>query len=279
MQEISESKKGITGSTLKWIAVFSMLIDHSACILISPILVEHGIYSIADCSAAYITELIEAGSVGWFYLAYQIMRRLIGRLAFPIYCFCLIEGFSRTGNKKKYAGRLAAFALLSEVPFDLGFYNSLFDMEHQNVFFTLLLGFLMIWGMDTLKRQVKRTWLAVSGQVFLFLAAAFLAEWISCDYGARGILALVLLYQFRYQKGMQILVGCIAFIWEPAALLAFIPIGLYRGGRGRQNRWFFYAFYPVHILILYFLTKILQDPNTESFLCFIYENFLEIKIL
>ena len=121
MQGILQDKRGITGNILKWIAVCSMLIDHSAYILISPVLVRNGIYSVADCSVTYISGLMEQGDVGFYYLAYQVMRRIIGRLAFPIYCFCLVEGFTRTANRKKYAGRLAIFALLSEVPFDLGF--------------------------------------------------------------------------------------------------------------------------------------------------------------
>lgn len=253
MQQTSQNKKGITGNVLKWIAVCSMLIDHSAYILISPVLAANGVYSVADCSVAYISGLMEQGSVGWFYLAYQIMRRIIGRLAFPIYCFCLVEGFLRTSNRKKYTGRLAAFALISEIPFDLGFYNRAFDFKHQNVFFTLLIGFLVIWGMDELVKRASEKKLFVLGQILLVLAGCALAEWISCDYGFKGILAIVLLYAFHYQRQMQLLVGCMAFLWEPGALLAFIPIGLYKGKKGRQSKWFFYGFYPVHLLLLYVL--------------------------
>ncbi|MBQ8596407.1 MAG: conjugal transfer protein TraX [Lachnospiraceae bacterium] len=258
MQDVAEVKKGITGSTLKWIALVSMLIDHSAYVFIIPILVENGIYSVADYSATYIAELMEQGSIGWYYLAYQIMRRLIGRLAFPIYCYCLVEGFGRTGSRAKYAGRLALLAVLSEVPFDLAFYHTVFETEHQNVFLTLLLGFLMIWGMEKLAEKVNHIWLIGLGQLLLFLAVALLAEWISCDYGWKGIFALMLLYQFRYQKGAQILAGCIAFIWEPAALLAFLPISLYNGRKGQQNKLFFYGFYPVHLLVLYVITTIVK---------------------
>ena len=256
MQEMTEVKKGMTGNVLKWIALISMLIDHSAYVFLVPILVENGIYSVADCSREYITGLIAQGDIGWYYLAYQIMRRLLGRLAFPIYCFCLVEGFERTRNRLKYAGRLAFLALLSEIPFDLAFYYTPFDPEHQNVFITLLFGFLMVWGMDKLTERVKSVWLAGVGGMLLFLTTALLAEWISCDYGWKGIFALMLLYQFRYQKGVQILAGCVAFIWEPAALLAFIPIALYNGQKGKQKKFFFYGFYPVHLLVLHFLAAV-----------------------
>jgi hypothetical protein len=185
------------------------------------------------------------------------MRRIIGRLAFPIFCFCLVEGFMRTGSRKKYAGRLMLFALLSEVPFDLAFWGSYLEFQHQNVFFTLLLGYLMLWGMERLNDRMHQQWMAYLGRLILFLAVAFLAEGISCDYGAKGILALALLYEFRYQKEARLVAGCAAFIWEPAAMLAFIPIGCYSGRKGRQNKWFFYVFYPVHLLLLYFLSKLI----------------------
>lgn len=258
MERKTGSRIKITGSTLKWIALFSMLLDHSAYILISPVLIDYGLTSVADHSPAYMQALIEKGAVGWFYLAYQVMRS-IGRLAFPIYCFCLVEGFMKTGNRKRYAGRLAVFALLSEIPFDLGFFQKLYDPEHQNIFFTLLFGYLMIWGMDILEKKSEnlpgKLWAVCTGQVLLFLGAAALAEATGCDYGAKGILAIALLYEFRYRKALQLLAGCVAFCWEAAAMLAFIPIGLYRGERGRQNKWFFYAFYPVHLLVLYLIAQ------------------------
>lgn len=256
MQAMTEVKNGITGSALKWIALFSMLIDHSAYVFITPILVNNGIYSVADSSVAYITELIEQGNIGWFYLAYLIMRGVIGRLAFPIYCYCLVEGFGRTGSRAKYAGRLALLSVISEVPFDLAFFRTVFETEHQNVFLTLLLGFLMMWGMEKLDERISNVWLNGFCRIIMFLAAALAAEWISCDYGWKGIWALMLLYQFRYQKRAQILAGCIAFIWEPMALLAFLPISLYKGSKGRQNKLFFYGFYPVHLFVLYMIAAI-----------------------
>lgn len=260
MERTMGSRTGITGSALKWIALFSMLLDHSAYILISPVLIDYGITSVADHSPAYMQALIGEGAVGWFYLAYQMMRS-IGRLAFPIYCFCLVEGVMKTGNRKQYGCRLAVFAFLSEIPFDLGFFHKLYDPEHQNIFFTLLLGYLMIWGMDILEKKSEKLpgkmWTALLSQAVLFAGVAALAEFTGCDYGAKGILAIALLYEFRFRKAVQILAGCMAFCWEPAALLAFIPIGLYRGKRGKQNKWFFYAFYPVHLLVLYLIAQML----------------------
>ena len=93
--------------------------------------------------------------------------------------------------------------------------------------------------------------------IMIYLAAiaacGICAEWIHCEYGIKGIIAIALLYLFRMSKEEQIIAGCVAFCWEPAALAAFPFIAFYNGRRGSNLKYFFYAFYPVHILFLYFL--------------------------
>lgn len=252
-----QNKTGISGSTLKIIAVVSMLLDHTAAVLLGYILINNGIFSVEDISFRYMKELIQADPIGWVYLAYQVMRRIIGRLAFPIYCFLLIEGFEKTRNRIRYAGRLFLFALISEIPFNLAFAREVFYSSYQNVFFTLLIGFFMIWAMEKIGDRCRSLFLKLAGWGLVFLAAAFLSERIYCDYGARGIIAIALLYLFRKNKVEQIIAGCVAFLWEITAPLAFIFVAFYNGKRGIKLKYFFYIFYPAHLLILYLLTLIL----------------------
>lgn len=252
-----QKKTGISGSTLKIIAVICMLLDHTAAVLLGYILIKNGIYSVEDISLQYIKELIQVDSIGWVYLAYQVMRRIVGRLAFPIYCFLLIEGFEKTGNRIKYAGRLFLFALISEIPFNLAFSRKVFYSSYQNVFFTLFIGLLMIWAMEGIEKRWKSLLPKLTGWVLVFLAAAILSEKIYCDYGVHGIIAIALLYLFRKNKMEQIIAGCVAFLWEITAPLAFIFVALYNGKRGMKLKYFFYIFYPAHLLVLYLLTLIL----------------------
>lgn len=248
---------GISGSTLKMIAVVCMLVDHTAAIVLGYLLMKNGIFYVGDVSPHYIEGLIRGDSIGWVYLAYQVMRRIIGRMAFPIYCFLLVEGFQRTGSRVKYAGRLFLFAVISEVPFNLAFAGKVFHSTYQNVFFTLLLGLLMIWGMEEIEKKCSSVLLKLAGWAVVFLAAAFLAETLYCDYGAHGMIAVALLYLFRKNKVEQIMAGCVAFLWEITAPLAFIFIALYNGKRGMQLKYFFYIFYPAHLLLLYLVTLLL----------------------
>ena len=140
----------INGSTLKLIALISMLTDHTAAVIFPYLMIKYEVYTL-DFSMDYASMALSQGGAGWLYILYQIMRRGIGRLAFPIYCFLLIEGFERTHSRAKYAFRLFLFALISEVPFDLAFHGYRVYLYYQNVFFTLLLGLLMMWAMKELE--------------------------------------------------------------------------------------------------------------------------------
>lgn len=223
-------KKGLTASTLKWIAICSMLIDHFA-IAIYWQLEQHT------------------------YETYRLLRD-IGRIAFPIYCFLLVEGFFLTKNRKKYIGRCFLFACISEIPFNMAIYGQFFCLESQNVYFTLVLGLCTLYALDKIKGQEGK-------DVFLRLisiaAGAGLAQILEVDYHCLGVMFIVMFY---YCRGMnpwhRDIIGAAAFSYEITAPLAFIPIHLYNGKRGLPLKYVFYLVYPVHLAIygiirLYFL--------------------------
>lgn len=154
-EAVSEGK-GITGSTLKMIAIITMFIDHTAAVILERML------------------YMQRFSSQTAYTVYIIMR-LVGRLGFPIFCFLLIEGFCHTRNVKKYACRLFLFALLSEIPFDLGFRGSIFYRQYQNVFFTLLIGLIVLAGFRLVEEKIKQNRVLSAVFDFLILAAGMYA--------------------------------------------------------------------------------------------------------
>lgn len=243
--------------TLKMIAIISMLIDH-------------------------VTVVVIPGN-NWVYLT----GRLIGRMAFPIFAFLLIEGFYHTSDVKRYLKRLGIFALISELPFDLAFYNinyladggnikvdilKMFTdektldlvirrfMSDQNVFFTLFLGLLAIWLMSMFEKKYSKNMLYVNIiNAVVTLAFSITAAFLRTDYNYRGILLIVAFYLFR---GSNILLLISMFVLsgnlvQAFAALAVIPIAFYSGKKGKNIKYFFYVFYPAHLFVLFILSLII----------------------
>lgn len=253
-----QRKRGISSAVLKNIAVVTMLIDHIGAVIVTRLLIQNGLYEAMGSQETYAAWL---GQNGGMYGTYMAMR-IIGRFAFPIYCFLLVEGFQKTHDVKKYLGRMFLFALLSEVPFDLALSGKVWYMEYQNVFFTLLIGLLVIAGLQLVEQRFAGTeagkkFLRVVLGAVIILAGCALALLLKTDYNFKGVMAIVVLYLFRKRKKAQIWAGVIVFLLmdglEMIAALSFILIWFYNGTRGKQNKYFFYFFYPVHLLLLWLI--------------------------
>lgn len=230
-----ENKKDIfvTGSTLKVIAVITMLIDHVAAYLLS---------DIPACTRIFFTFLDEPISV-------VFVMRTIGRLAFPIFCFLMVEGFEHTRDKTKYGLCLLLFAIISEIPFDLAQTGG-WNPHQQNVFFSLWLGYLGIylpslWSRDFFNRTL----------CLLMISVAVLC--CQSDYGLAGFLFILSMYRLR--KGLigKMIAGTVLLSNPIGVAMATLPIGLYNGERGfiqgNRLKYAFYAFYPAHLLAIYII--------------------------
>lgn len=220
-----EEEMSMTGADLKKIAAASMLIDHAGALF--------------------------AGS-GWLYW----LCRFVGRIAFPIYCFLLAEGFIHTKSRKKYGQSLLLFALVSEIPFDLTFWGEVLEFGYQNVYVTLFLGVCMLGALERLSGKV----FLQTGAAVLFFAAA---EVLRCDYGGVGLLLIAAFYYWR--------MGVLAWpaplgiaAWESlpclgSGALSFLFIRLYQGERGKiRYKYFWYWFYPLHLLGLFFISCLVR---------------------
>ncbi|MDO4262409.1 MAG: TraX family protein [Eubacteriales bacterium] len=231
---------GISGSALKWIAILLMAVDHVGASLLET----YGLNLWG--TSPFGDYFLRTGD--WFERIYGLDRilRAIGRPAFPIFCFLLVEGFCHTHDVKKYALRLGVFALVSEIPFDLAIYGKFPSWRSQNVFFTLFLGLLFVWY----ARDLARTW---GGRLMGALILCCAAELLQVDYGAFGVALIGLLYVLRDRRLLQCAAGAVSSAWEAPAPLAFVLLYFYNGKRGRGPKWFFYWFYPAHLFLYYLL--------------------------
>lgn len=242
-------KKGITGSTLKIVAMIAMLIDHIGAVVCTRMMMAAGYMDIVGATEEAIIAWTTANAD--LYSTYFIFRS-IGRIAFPIFAFLLVEGFLHTQDTKKYAIRLFAFALISEIPFDLALQSKVLELEYQNVFFTLAIGFVTMIAYKYIEeKEIQNTFTKYLLQILAVMAGMAAAMFLRTDYGALGIFAIISIYIFRNNKLFQIAAIGLVFIENMAAWFAFVPILLYNGKRGMKMKWPFYIFYPVHLLVLF----------------------------
>ena len=222
-------EKGLSQEGLKILACVTMLVDHAALLF---------------------------GGSPWL--------RVIGRLAFPIYCFLLTEGIRHTRDVRRYLSRLLFAAIVSEPIYDLVLYPCVGIWQHQNVLWTLALGCAMLWCMTMIHKPVAK--LAV------MLMFALAAQLIRAGYGSSGIYMIAL---FALCRGMPegkwvLAAGLLVINWlmgsftvsvfgldvpvQLFAELALVPIFLYSGEKRTRLKavsWGFYLFYPAHLLLLW----------------------------
>ena len=199
-----------------------------------------------------------------------------GRVAFPIFAFMAVEGYFHTRSFKKYILRMLLFAVLSEIPFDLMYGGTWFYPVHQNVLWTFLLSLLGVWLMEQVRKKGK-TWMYLLVCVLVVLAGLVLGTLCMVDYYGVGVLTVFVFYFLHGRKWWCFLGQLAALYWlnvellgglmypirllgmelelcqQGLALLALIPIWLYRGRQGYHSKPFqylCYAFYPVHMLLL-----------------------------
>ena len=257
------------GYHLKMIALITMVIDHVAAVVLWDLYmasydIRGGMFTsgfIGDQIVVWISEHQEL-----VYTIYEYMR-IIGRMAFPIYCFLIVEGFLHTRSVGKYALRLLAFAFISEIPFDMAIADTWLSWNYSNVFFTLFLGLVLIWGISYVEKFYEfweeKQWddflgkgIAVIIGGLMLAATGGLAEMVLfTDYGFAGVAAILVIYLFRKSRilgyaSAVFLLTILASDIEMFAFLMLYPISLYDGTRGKHLKYIFYAFYPVHLLVL-----------------------------
>jgi hypothetical protein len=225
----------INGAGLKRIAMCCMFMDHFADVFLKP---------------AVLLTASEVCSI-----SYWLMSG-IGRIAFPIFSFLLVEGFLRTRNVGNYVLRLGLCGLGSEIPYDLAFSGRIIDWHSQNVLFTLFLGLMalmLIRRLNNGREEPVRRSVVVMIMAGIFLLAVF-AEFSRCDYGAIGVFLIISMYLFRKQETWRDLVSGMLLVvlnpFEAAAAVAIPLIHRYNGERGKQSKYGMYLFYPGHLLLL-----------------------------
>lgn len=257
----------VTWNVVKWIAIVSMFIDHTAAVLITyspPLIFDLGLYDI---------------------------MRLVGRMAFPIFAYGIAQGCVYTHSARWYLGRLFLFAVISELPYQLALDQPIPPhFAASNVFFTLFAG-AVCCEIVKFCRSKGRGWVAV----FPVAAIVLLCEMAATDYGGFGVLFVLMPYLFFENKIARLValgsvtaffyivvanfsgfssplwwVGDSYQFWYMVrqtvfALLGVGMVALCNGQPGsRKGKWFFYIFYPAHLTVLFLVDSALYGPTFLS---------------
>lgn len=207
--------------------------------------------------------------VGKIFFPDNLILAIIGRIAFPLFAYCLVVGCIYTRNIKKYIIRLGIFALISQPIFNMAFHPTWQQFWEEffsvNIFFTLVAGLLAVSALMDIK---KRWWM-------LFIPVA-MEIFIGLDYGFYGIVLMIIFYLCRNKSWLSLL---LAVAWmcldglrgdfvtifnvigldrQFFALLALPLIYIHTNIKPKINKYFFYAFYPAHLLILFCVRMVLH---------------------
>ena len=217
--------------------------------------------------SSFVLKIIAIVTMFIDHIGYAIFGKLsffnyIGRIAFPIFAFQISEGYIHTKNFKKYFLRLFIFAIVSQIPFML--FGKIISLDFTlNIFFTLLLGLTSIYIYDKSKYKI----IGIISAILIGL----LSDFAHCDYGFYGVTIIFLFYIFK----SDIIKSSIAFILATTikymipiiknglhevylyllicTLLPIIFISLYNGKKGKDTKYLLYLFYPIHLLLIYWI--------------------------
>ena len=244
LKENSISRQPISRNTLKIIACIAMLCDHAG--------------------KSYIQGIYGRDSDIYFLLC-----DVIGRIAFPIFCALFIQGIMHTKNEMKHLITLGVFAVISEPCFDLAIYHKWVYVRHQNVMLSWLLSCITIVLLKNLYAEYKTNKLDICAYVYIYLLIILLLSSLSfslfIDYKMFIVpITGIVFFVWKTFPNLQFwVIGAIiaiaeaAFYKTPGTLLAIPFMMLYDSTKIQKNnnvqRYSFYAFYPLHLLILGFL--------------------------
>jgi len=203
--------------------------------------------------------------VGDNFFPQLIWMRVVGRIAMPIFAFCVAEGFIHTRNRLRYLRRMGVFALVSEIPFDLVTAGKALEFTHQNIMVTFFWAILALLCFEKILSGGKKPGRIALGAAVLLLAMGG-SLLLGMDYNALAVGLIFLFYLLRNKAlplrqiaGMayHALLRNVGIYWF--GLLGFVPLFCYNGRRGRGLKWLFYVFYPGHLLLIYVLRRLLAS--------------------
>ena len=239
----------ITADGLKMFACITMLIQ-----TIGVVVIEKGLIHLDQYTQDSLNQAMAQDSRLMTLAGIGSIMQLIGGMAIPVFTFLLVEGFRNTSDYKKYLLLMVLTAVISEIPYDLAVGGKIMDWSSQNAMVTMSICLIMLKCLDIFKDGSGFTGGLV--RMLIVLAAVIWVSLFRAEYGLCMVLLAAVFYVFYTQNVLKTVLGCIISLMYITGPLSFYGIWCYNGERkDRINKYVYYAFYPVHLLVLGVIAK------------------------
>ncbi len=251
MERLGETKpKGLTAAALR---TWGILL--AAAGIIGRCVLQNTLLGIGDANAQQMLQILSSNPDSMSIAAVALVLQGLEACAIPIFALLLAEGFTHTKNYRSYLLRLAAVALVSELPYDLVMMGKLGDMGAQNPCLALVIGIVMLY---LFRRFSQRSFGHILLRIFIVLAAIMWVEMLRIEHGTPTIVMVCVFWLMRNKPSLRGLVGagaamccCIVSPFYLVASMGCLPVHMYRGEQGESNKLINYAAYPLLLLAVY----------------------------
>ncbi len=238
-----KTKLQYSSTTLKIIAAVLTLIGTFGVAIL-----QNGILKLDYYSAETLLEAFQSDGGVFGIATAAIFCMGIANLAVPVYSLLLVEGYKHTSSYSKYLLRVGVLALLAELPYDFAMHGTWFYMDAQNPVIAIFLVLLMVYFIDYLSSVtgVKGYFL----KMIIVAAAILWSVMLRVDYGITMVLVTAIFWLLNGNGAFTTFMAATVSLMKFPAPFGFIINHFYNGEKGEGNRWIFYIFYPVQLLIL-----------------------------
>lgn len=239
----------ITADGLKMFACIVMLIQ-----TIGIAVIEKGLIHLDQYTQESLNQAMSQNSRLMTLAGIGSIMQLIGGMAISVFAFLLVEGFHNTSDYKKYLITMIITALVSEIPYDLAIRGKIWDFSSQNAMITMCICLIMLKCMELFSDSSGFAGSMV--KILIMIAAIVWVSIFRAEYGLCMVLLVTVFYVFDTRNVLKTVLGCIISLMYVTGPVAFYGIWCYNGVRkDRINKYVYYAFYPVHLLVLGVIAK------------------------
>lgn len=218
---------------------------------LSAAVIQNGILHVSSYTPDQLSELLAGDAEAMLWAGIASMAEIIGMIAISIYAYLVAQGVEHTSSMGKYALSVLAFAVISEVPYDLAVYGQVWNWESQNTLWTVFIALITLWLMKYVEGRGAMTYVL---SAVAALGGCLWTVLINCKFGWGFVLIAGVMYLLRKRRTMSLIAGLGVSLVYVTAAMGFILISMCNGerrtGEGGLGKYAYYAYYPLILALM-----------------------------